>query len=360
MHKAVLLLANGEVFKGFGFGYRGETGGEVVFNTSMTGYQEILTDPSYCGQIVTMTYPLIGNYGVNLENAESGKVQAAGLIVREVSKSHSNWSSKGSLQEYLEKYRVSAIEGVDTRKITRILRITGAMNGILSTANTDIESLKKKLSEVPSMVGLDLVPRVTLTEPKRWNEFKPGNRHVVAIDCGIKENILRLLAERNCNLTVVPAAWTAEQILALKPDGVFLSNGPGDPETVTYVIDSIRALLGKLPVFGICLGHQMLGIALGGKTYKLKFGHRGGNQPVKNLRTGRVEITAQNHGFSIVEGQLPPGVEVTHVNLNDQTIEGISIPSLQAFSIQYHPESSPGPHDSHYLFDEFIAAMGNR
>lgn len=354
MNKAILLLENGEIFNGRSFGHQGETAGEVVFNTSMTGYQEIITDPSYTGQIVTMTYPLIGNYGVNKENVESDKIQAAGLIVREASKVHSNWTSAGSLQDYLDKNKIVGIEGIDTRKLTRIIRMTGAMNGIVSAVDFDIQSLKKKLAAVPNMSGLDLVPEVTLDKPVRWNEFKNGRPHIVAVDTGVKSNILRLLDARNVNITVVPATYTDKQIMDYKPDGVFLANGPGDPAAVKYVIESIRNMLGKVPLFGICLGHQMLSLALGAKTYKLKFGHRGGNQPVKHLKTGKVEITSQNHGFAVKEDTIPSGVEVTHINLNDNTIEGIRHKKLPAFSVQYHPESSPGPHDSQYLFDDFL------
>jgi carbamoyl-phosphate synthase small subunit len=360
MDKAVLLLKNGEIFHGRNFGFRGETAGEVVFNTSMTGYQEILTDPSYNGQIITMTYPLIGNYGVNDENVESSKIQAAGLVVREVSKLDSNWSSRGNLSLFLEKNSVVGIEGIDTRKLTRIIRITGAMNGILSAVDFDLQSLTEKLERVPDMNGLDLVPNVTIAEPVRWRAFSQGRPHVVAVDTGVKYNIMRIFDSLGVNVTLVPAIYSDKQILDLKPDGIFVANGPGDPREVKYAIEALRGILGKVPVFGICLGHQLLGLAGGAVIYKLKFGHRGANQPVMNLATGRVEITSQNHGFSIVEDSLPAGIEITHINLNDKTVEGIRLKKYGAFSVQYHPESSPGPHDSRYLFSEFIDLMGSR
>jgi carbamoyl-phosphate synthase small subunit len=354
MRKAVLLLKNGEVFLGRNFGFAGETMGEVVFNTSMTGYQEILTDPSYKGQIITMTYPLIGNYGMNPEFRESEKIQASGLIVREASGIASNWNSRDTIGSVLEKAGITGIEGIDTRKLTRIIRITGAMNGILSAADFDIASLKKKLEKAPDMSGLDLVPEVTIGKPARWNEFVSGRPHIVAVQTGIKHNIMRIFHSLGANITMIPASYTDRQILDLKPDGVFLANGPGDPREVRYAIEAIKGILGKVPIFGICLGHQLLGLACGAQIYKLKFGHRGANQPVKNLSTGKVEITSQNHGFSIVEDSIPSGIEVSHINLNDRTVEGLIHKKFKAFSVQYHPEASPGPHDSRYLFDDFM------
>jgi len=358
MKKALLLLENGEIFEGRVLGFEGETGGEVVFNTSMTGYQEILTDPSYSGQIVTMTYTEIGNYGTNNEDTESEKVQVAGFIVREASGLASNWRNEKDLDSYLKENKIVAIQGVDTRKLTRILRISGSMNGIISHTDTDVVSLKRKLAAIPSMVGLDLVEKVTIDKARQWKKHQSGRPHVVAIHTGVKYNILRLLDQRGVNLTLVPATASAEEILALHPDGVFLANGPGDPAAVKYTIRTIKDLLGKKPLFGICLGHQLLSHALGGQTFKLKFGHRGGNQPVKNLDTSRVEITAQNHGFAVDPDSLPDDVEVTHINLNDGTVEGLRHKTLPAFSVQYHPEASPGPHDSHYLFDQFVAMLG--
>lgn len=357
MSKAVLMLQNGEIFRGKSFGAEGETTGEVVFNTSMTGYQEILTDPSYFGQMVTMTYPEIGNYGVNRADTESDKVQASGFIVREYSKAYSNYRAEKSLGEYLIENQIVAIEGIDTRRLTRILRNSGAMNGIISTIDFDEKSLKDKLSEVPPMSGQDLVPYVTIEKAERFGREISGGLHVVALHGGIKTNILRLLNEAGCNITVVPFSTTAEEILALQPDGVFLSNGPGDPREEKKAVETVQKLLGKIPLFGICLGHQILGLALGGSVYKLKFGHRGANHPVMDYTTGKVEITSHNHGFALDQQSLPEGVSVSHLNLNDQTVSGISCKDFPAFSVQYHPEASPGPHDSHYLFDRFIQDM---
>ena len=367
---AKLVLENGTIFTGISFGSDGETIGEVCFNTGMTGYQEILTDPSYCGQLITMTYPHIGNYGVNLEDVESNKVQAAGFIVREENVVPSNFRSTQSLGEYLRHYKIVGIQEIDTRMLTRILRNEGAMNGIISTIDLDDDSLLKKVKAAPSMDGLDLAKVVTTPKKYEWEkEFdnQNSNAHpspltsfpfkVAAIDYGIKYNILRLLASHGCEVTVFPASTSATEILAFNPDGIFLSNGPGDPAAVTYGIEMVRELLGKKPIFGICMGHQILALALGATTYKLKFGHRGCNHPVKNMETGIVEITSQNHGFAVDTDSLPQNVEVTHLSLNDQTVEGLKCTNLPAFSVQYHPESSPGPHDSRYLFEKFITLM---
>lgn len=351
------MLANGEVFRGKAFGAVGETTGEVVFNTAMTGYQEILTDPSYNGQIVTMTYPEIGNYGTNPEDVESGKPQVAGFVVREYSKLYSNWRATESLDAYLKRYGIVGIEGIDTRKLTRILRMTGAMNGVLSSVDFDEASLRAKLAAIPNMVGLDLAQYVTIDETMKWGKSCGGCLHVVAIHTGIKTNILRLLNARGCDITLVPANWTSEQILDLKPDGVFVANGPGDPEPLDYAIKAVSELIGTVPIFGICLGHELLALAVGGKCFKLKFGHRGANHPVKNLKTGRIEIASHNHGFAVEAESLPPEMEITHVNLNDKTVAGIRHKKYPAFSVQYHPEASPGPHDSLYLFDEFVTDM---
>jgi len=371
--KAKLALENGTVFTGESFGASAEISGEVVFNTSMTGYQEILTDPSYAGQIVTMTYPLIGNYGVNLEDLESVKPQVAGFIVKEYSEFFSNYRAHSSLGDWLAKHHIMGIQGLDTRMLTKMIRTKGAMRGILSSVDLDDNSLVAKAKASPSMKGLDLTKQVTTAKPYRWDEvdttpfaLQPaikaklnGHRwNVVVLDYGVKHNILRRLASYGCSLTVVPSSASAEEILGMKPDGIFLSNGPGDPAAVKYAILNIKKLLGKKPIFGICLGHQLLALALGGKTYKLKFGHRGGNHPVKNLLSEAIEITSQNHGFAVDGKSLDPAsVEITHVNLNDNTNEGLRHRTLPVFSVQYHPEASPGPHDSDYLFAQFIDMM---
>lgn len=368
---AKLALANGVVYSGEAFGADGEVDGEVVFNTSMTGYQEILTDPSYTGQIVTMTYPLIGNYGVNAEDVESRGLFLKGFIVRELCEVPSNFRSNESLDQYLRRNNVIGIQGIDTRSLVRQIRTQGAMKGVISTMDLDDASLLKKVQAAPGLVGRDLVREVMPDAVSAWDsplsdlgrpsDFRSGSTaqapHVVAIDYGMKWNIARYLRDLGCRVTVVPGTSTADEILALNPDGVFLSNGPGDPEPLDYAISTIRALIGQKPIFGICLGLQLLGLALGGKTYKLRFGHRGANQPVLNRRTGKVEITSQNHGFAVDSASLPDDVEVTHVNLNDQTVEGIRHRTLPVFGVQYHPEAAAGPHDSHYLFTEFLELM---
>jgi len=368
--KAKLLLKDGTVYEGTALGARGEAIGEVVFNTSMTGYQEIMTDPSYKGQIVTMTYPLIGNYGVNALDVESTSPKVEGFIVREMSAIASNFRSTMSLEDFLIQHNVPGLQGIDTRALTKRIRTAGAMMGVLSSVDLDNDSLRKKLDVFPPLVGRDLVKDVTPAEPYTWTEGLKGdfvvhafpNRgkryKVVVIDYGIKRNILRLLVEVGIDPYVVPASTSAEDILSRKPDGIFLSNGPGDPEPVTYAIDTVRALIGAKPIFGICLGILFIGLALGGKTYKLKFGHRGANHPVKNLATGRVEITSQNHGFAVDPDTLDPNeVEITHINLNDQTLEGFRMKNKPVFCVQYHPEASPGPHDSYYLFQQFFDLM---
>ena len=372
---AKLALADGTVYTGNAFAASGEVYGEVVFNTSMTGYQEILTDPSYCGQIVTMTYPLIGNYGANTVDVESGGVALRGFVVRELCRFPSNQRLDWSLEDYLEQHGVIGIEGIDTRALVRRIRIHGAMTGVLSTTDSDDASLVKKAQASPELVGQDLVREVIPRESAEWSEsldelvqaaVTPGYEglneaaadpaqgpHVVAIDYGMKWNIPRHLRQLGCRVTVVPGTATAEEVLAYEPDGVFLSNGPGDPRPLGYAIETIRGLLGHQPIFGICLGHQLLGLALGAEIFKLKFGHRGANQPVLNHATGRVEITTQNHGFALDPESLGEEIEVTHVNLNDQTVEGIRSRQQAAFGVQYHPEASAGPHDSHYLFGDF-------
>lgn len=375
MHKpAKLALVDGTVYTGSAFGAEGEAFGEVCFNTSMTGYQEILTDPSYNGQIVAMTYPQIGNYGVNEDDVESGKLAIKGFIVRELCYEPSNFRSQESLDAYLKRYGVVGIEGIDTRALVRKLRSQGAMTGIISSIDLDDASLIAKAQRSPDLIGRDLTREVMPKKSSEWatslhqlaTELSPlpgkvaagVEPHVVAIDYGMKWNIPRHLKEMGCRVTVVPGTATAAEVMALNPDGVFLSNGPGDPRPLTYAVDTIKGLLGKKPIFGICLGHQLLGMALGGEIYKLKFGHRGANQPVLDKQSGRVEITSQNHGFALQPETLPSDVEVTHINLNDQTVEGIASKAYPAFSVQYHPESSAGPHDSHYLFGRFRTLMG--
>jgi len=381
--KAILALADGRIFEGIGFGAEGEALGEVVFNTSMTGYQEILTDPSYEGQLVVMTYPEIGNVGVNPEDVESRKPFMNGFIVKNYTVKPSNWRATQPLHEYMKANGIIGIQGIDTRSLVRHLRDYGAQEGVISTVANEPAELVAKAKASPGMVGKDLVHNVSCGEAYEWNEgiwdlgagykqrdpvktaakrrgkatFRSPSFFVVAYDYGIKRNILRNLTEAGCQVTVVPASLPAEDVLAMNPDGIFLSNGPGDPDAVPYAKENVRKLLGKKPIFGICLGHQIMGLALGGKTYKLKFGHHGGNQPVMDLTTRKVEITAQNHGFAVDADSLKGAAEVTHINLNDNTVEGLAHRELPIFSVQYHPESSPGPHDANYLFQRFIKLM---
>jgi len=378
--RAILALEDGRVFKGRAAGARTRRGGEVVFNTSITGYQEVFTDPSYSGQIVCLTYPHIGNVGTNLDDEESAKPYIEGLVVREFSALASNWRSNESAQDYLERHRVPVIWDIDTRALVRHLRDVGALRGVVATDGTSVEQLIAEARALPTMAGLELASRVTSPKKYEWKRGSievggsaatadaksqagagsGGKSHykVVAYDFGIKQNILRLLVDQGCEVTVVPAQTSSGDVLALKPDGVFLSNGPGDPEPIGYAVENIRKMLGRVPIFGICLGHQLCGLALGGRTFKLKFGHHGSNHPVQNLRTKKVEITSQNHGFCVDPDSLPASdVEITHVNLNDYTNEGMRHRSLPLFSVQYHPEASPGPHDARYLFDDFISLM---
>lgn len=360
MTKAILALEDGSVFEGESFAAAGEVTGEVIFNTSMTGYQEILTDPSYKGQIVVMTYPLIGNYGVNSTDVESAHPQAEGFVVRSLSPVASNWRKQESLEGWLERAKTVAIQGVDTRALTLLLRQRGALKGIVSTVDLDGKRLVEKARSSPGLIGRDLVKEVTREEIVPWPESprQKARFRVVAIDCGMKAHIPRMLTEAGCQVTMAPATVSADQILKLRPQGLFLSNGPGDPEGLPYLVSTVRQMIGKLPIFGICLGHQVLGLALGGKTYKLKFGHHGSNHPVLDLQTGRVEITAQNHGFSVDPSTIPnQAVEVTHLNLNDKTCEGMKHKEYPIFSVQYHPEASPGPHDAGHLFQRFVKMM---
>ena len=358
--EAILALEDGRIFKGRSFGAAGERCGEVVFNTSMSGYQEILTDPSYKGQIVAMTYPLIGNYGINPEDIESRRPFLEGFIVKEYSKLASNWRSQETLGDYLEKNNILGIEGIDTRQLTLHIRKAGAMKAVLSTADLNPESLVKKARDSRGLVGIDLVKEVTINRKYIWSCAKGAKYRVAVLDCGVKYNILRELLKNKCEAIVFPAKTEAKEILKNNPHGLLLSNGPGDPAAVDYVIKTTRELIGKLPIFGICLGQQMLGLALGGKTYKLKFGHHGVNHPVKDLKTGKVSITAQNHGFCVdIDTLNKKDIEITHINLNDQTLEGMRHKKLPVFSVQFHPEASPGPHDAEYLFGNFIEMMKN-
>ena len=356
--KAILALEDGTIFKGESFGASGESYGEVVFNTSMTGYQEIITDPSYKGQIVAMTYPLIGNYGINKDDAESRGLFLSGFVVKEYSKIASNWRKDTTLSDYLKRNNIIGIEGIDTRSLTLHIRQAGAMKAVLSTEDLDIKRLVQKAKDSASLVGRDLVKEVTNRKKYAWSKIEKTKYKVVVLDCGVKYNILRELLKHKCQAIVVPANTKANEILEMKPHGVLLSNGPGDPAAVKYVIEATRKLIGKIPIFGICLGHQMLGLALGGKTYKLKFGHHGANHPVKDLKTGRVSITVQNHGFCLdLDSLNKKEIEITHINLNDQTLEGMRHKKLPLFSVQFHPEASAGPHDAGYLFKEFIKMM---
>ena len=386
MKRAILALADGRCFEGSSFGAEGEAAGEVVFNTSMTGYQEILTDPSYEGQLVAMTYPQIGNVGINPEDVESRRPFVKGFIVKEYTAAPSNWRATRPLHDYMQQHGIVGIEGIDTRSLVRHLRDCGAQVGVITTLSQNADEAIAKAKAAPGLEGRDLVRNVSCADPYEWDEGlwrlgagyrtrKAGAREqkrrsrrkadnftsplysVVAYDFGVKFNILRNLAESGCRVKVVPAATSAEDVLALNPDGIFLSNGPGDPDAVPYAKENIRKLIGKKAIFGICLGHQILGLALGGKTYKLKFGHHGGNQPVMDLTTRKVEITAQNHGFAVDADSLKGAAEVTHLNLNDNTVEGLVHRDLPIFSVQYHPESSPGPHDAGYLFRRFIELM---
>jgi len=376
--QALLALEDGRIFRGHGYGHLGECQGEVVFNTSLTGYQEIATDPSYAGQIVVLTNPQIGNYGTNLADNESAKPYIEGLIVREFSAISSNWRSEQVTDEYMERYAVPVLAEIDTRALVRHLRTHGVMRGVISSTETDTDVLVARARAIRKMDGTDLAKVVSTKSVYTFDEFDGRNQtddpylahavvedsevrkhhHVVAYDFGIKHNILRMLTREGCRVTVVPAETTADEVLGLKPDGVFLSNGPGDPEPVDYAVQAIREMMGRVPVFGICLGHQLCGLALGGKTYKLKFGHHGGNHPVRNNTTGKVEITAHNHNFAVDPDSINANeVELTHVDLNDNTLEGLRHKTLPLFSVQYHPEAAPGPHDSHYLFRDFRKMM---
>ena len=368
-------MADGKIFKGKAFGAQGEADGEVIFNTCMTGYQEVITDPSYCGQMVVMTYPLIGNYGVNSEDFESERPHLSALIIKELSVIPSNWRSQGSLHDFLAKYNIIGIQGIDTRALTRHIRETGAQQAFLSTLGTDHKIMLERARSLPGLENRDLVKEVTCSKPYDWDQGEwrlnngktsfqtpPDNINkyfVVAYDFGIKRNILRMLTQAGCKVKVVPASMPAKDVLAMNPNGVFLSNGPGDPAAVKYASKNIKFLIGKVPLFGICLGHQILSLALGASTSKLRFGHHGGNQPVINLENRKVEITSQNHGFTVDHNSTNNDFSISSINLNDSTVEGIRHNSLPILSVQYHPEASPGPHDSAHLFKDFIALMDN-
>jgi carbamoyl-phosphate synthase small subunit len=356
--KAILVLEDGRTFYGASFGAKGEAFGEMVFNTSMTGYQEILTDPSYAGQIICMTYPLIGNYGVNAEDVESRRPWVEGFAVRESSRIASNWRATETLDSYLKRNDIVGIEHIDTRALVRHIRDKGAMRSAISTVDLDRESLLERVRESPPMENRELASAVTVNKQFDYPAKVAPKYHVVAFDFGVKTNSLREFSKFGCKVTVVPANASASEVLAMKPDGIFLSNGPGDPASMTAVVNEIKKLTeSQVPMFGICLGHQIIGQVFGGQTYKLKFGHRGGNQPIKNLETGKIEIASHNHGFAVDRDTLPSEVEVTHINLNDNTVAGLKHKELPVFSVQYHPESSPGPHDSEYLFERFVELM---
>jgi carbamoyl-phosphate synthase small subunit len=375
--RALLALEDGRIFEGESFGKRGTEVGEICFNTSMTGYQEVLTDPSYRGQIVAMTYPLIGNYGTNATDQESTRPHVRGFVIEELSQLPSNWRAEESLDDYLRRWKVAGVQGIDTRALTRHLRTRGAMKACLTTEKMSPEEAVTKAIEGKGVIGMDYVREVTTSTIFQWDptdewsrqwslatadespRLPPIRHRIVAFDYGMKRNILRSLRQRGFGVTVVPATTTTDEVLALDPDGIFLSNGPGDPEALPYAHETVRGLIGQKPIFGICLGHQVLGFAFGGRTFKLKFGHRGGNQPVKDLRSGKVAITSQNHGFAVDPESLPPEIEVTHVNLNDNTIEGMRHKTLPVFSVQYHPEAAPGPHDAEYLFEQFAELIEN-
>jgi carbamoyl-phosphate synthase small subunit len=356
--QAILMLEDGRIFRGYSFGAEGETSGEMVFNTSMSGYQEILTDPSYAGQLVCMTYPLIGNYGTNSEDSESKKPWAEGFVVREASKNSSNWRAQETLDSYMKRHKIIGIEHIDTRALVRHIRNKGAMRAVISSVDLNADSLLEKVNSSAEMKNRELASAVTTSEIYQYSTS--GKYHIVCYDFGVKTNSLREFEKRDCKVTVVPAETSAEDVLKLNPDGVFLSNGPGDPSSMKPVISEIKKLTeSNVPMFGICLGHQIIGQVFGGNTYKMLFGHRGGNQPIKDLTTGKVEITSHNHGFAVDADSLPKEIEITHINLNDKTVAGLRHKTLPIFSVQYHPESAPGPHDSEYLFQRFIDLMEN-